>query len=352
MNSYDGIKKKLVIKGFAGLGNRLRTIAAAIEYAQKTNRDVIIDWSDGMFSQEGINAFDKYFKLKSGDKEEEYLLNDFVSSYPKSFSQNMKGSISNFYIKREAKSFIFRKILNLFLIILNKFFESDLVENYIQKICMKYKFFELRQEYVEKLGNEDKFIFGGHLKRNLKEDIVLFVDNVPTYDSKIMLEYISLQPKIEQEIDAFVEKYDLENRSIGIHIRATDKQYIGNIKRLIKVLRNFMKKRAIDKIFLSTDNKEIENLFMCEFEGQIIVWPKFIPEENIQGIHNWAKSNKDECIKERMAREAVLDMFTFTRTKYLLYQFGSTFSEISKVYHKDRSKCMNWLLFEYFMPFL
>ena len=82
------------------------------------------------------------------------------------------------------------------------------------------------------------------------------------------------------------------------------------------------------------------------------MWPKFIPEENIQGIHNWAKSNKDECIKERMAREAVLDMFTLTRTKYLLYQFGSTFSEISKVYHKDRSKCMNWLLFEYFMPFL
>lgn len=60
------MQKRIVIKGFAGLGNRLRTIASGIEYAQKTNRKVIIDWSDGMFAEEGINAFDKYFILKFG----------------------------------------------------------------------------------------------------------------------------------------------------------------------------------------------------------------------------------------------------------------------------------------------
>lgn len=113
-----------------------------------------------------------------------------------------------------------------------------------------------------------------------------------------------------------------------------------------------MRKKSIYKIFLSTDNKKVEELFFREFGEQLVVYPKFIPKEEKQGIHNWAKKNNDELLKERMAREAFLDMFILAKTEYLLYQFGSTFSEISKVFHKDRSKCMNWLLFEYISLFL
>lgn len=352
MGNDIGGKKKIVIKGYAGLGNRLRTIAAGIEYAQKTNRDIIIDWSDGMFAQEGVNAFDRYFLIKNCDIKENILLDNETSYYPKSFSTNMKGEIGKFYTRKEIKNFIFRKIVNLILIILYKFSAFEFIENRIYYICMKYKYFELKKEYVEKLGYEDKFVFGGQLKKGMNEEVVLFVDNVPAYKTKNLLENISLQPDVETDLNTFVEKYNLKTNSIGIHIRATDKHYIGNIKRLIISLRRFMKKKSINKIFLSTDNKKIEEVFIKEFGSQIIAWPKFIPEQGKQGIHNWAKNNNDEYLKERMTREAILDMFTLAQTEYLLYQFGSTFSEISKVYHKDHSKCLNWLLFEYIMPFI
>lgn len=56
---------KIVInKGVAGLGNRLITAAAAIEYAISNNRALLVDWSDGVYSEKGKNIFHQYFSIK------------------------------------------------------------------------------------------------------------------------------------------------------------------------------------------------------------------------------------------------------------------------------------------------
>ena len=56
--------KFLILKGCAGLGNRLITLCNAIEYSQKSNRTLLVDWSDGQFGVKGDNIFYKYFCLK------------------------------------------------------------------------------------------------------------------------------------------------------------------------------------------------------------------------------------------------------------------------------------------------
>ena len=40
-------QKYLILKGCAGLGNRIFSILNAISYSKKTGRKLIIDWSDG-----------------------------------------------------------------------------------------------------------------------------------------------------------------------------------------------------------------------------------------------------------------------------------------------------------------
>ena len=54
----------LLIKGCAGLGNRIISLTKAIDYAIKTNRIIVIDWSDGLYFTEGYNFFEDYFIIK------------------------------------------------------------------------------------------------------------------------------------------------------------------------------------------------------------------------------------------------------------------------------------------------
>jgi len=47
------MEKYLVLKGCAGLGNRLITLLKAIQYCKKTGRRLYVDWADGMFAGGG-----------------------------------------------------------------------------------------------------------------------------------------------------------------------------------------------------------------------------------------------------------------------------------------------------------
>jgi hypothetical protein len=68
-----------------------------------------------------------------------------------------------------------------------------------------------------------------------------------------------------------------------------------------------------------------------------------IPSGNIPGgLHHFAKDCGDEAVMVRMAEESVIDMFMLSRMEYLFYQKGSTFSEISRIYHADEGKCYDW----------
>lgn len=57
--------KWLVVKGIAGLGDRLMTLGAAIEIARATGRTLVVDWRDAMWDPEG--GFERWFRLEVPD---------------------------------------------------------------------------------------------------------------------------------------------------------------------------------------------------------------------------------------------------------------------------------------------
>ena len=59
------MKKIVLLKGCAGLGNRLFTLVNAAEYANQTNRTLIVDWNDGLYYPMDYNFFSDFFKLKN-----------------------------------------------------------------------------------------------------------------------------------------------------------------------------------------------------------------------------------------------------------------------------------------------
>lgn len=60
------------------------------------------------------------------------------------------------------------------------------------------------------------------------------------------------------------------------------------------------------------------------------------------GIHHFALKCGDDVLTARMAEECVIDMFMLSKMEYLFYQRGSTFSEISRLYHVDKNKQWSW----------
>lgn len=181
---------------------------------------------------------------------------------------------------------------------------------------------------------------------------MIFVDNVPYYQECFLRNHLRLKTEIQKLVDDFVAEHDLGQNSLGIHIRATDKKYIGSLTHLLKKMDEFIEKKNINKVFLCTDNKKIEETMEKHFREKLITYPKYLPDSKQEGVHYWAMRQENIQYKDKMAREAVVDMFCLAKTEYMLYQFGSTFSEISKIYHQNgagkRYKCKSWLEFQFF----
>jgi hypothetical protein len=338
---------RLVInKGISGLGNRLRCVAAAIEYAKKTNRSVYVDWTDGMFAAKGENAFNKYFRIVDYPHITSFEEANCVTFYPSVYAQLPKsGDIYDYFERKQMDNRYVRKVFHYMFEGLHKIgAKHPYFDEQVAKMSHYYQCFILKQDLQKQFDDIGLLTYGSHLNMNIDADAVLYVSNIPFYSPDTMRQHIALQPWIEEEINTFVNKY-LDNNTVSVHIRTSGKKCFGDTQIFVKKLKIFCKRECIKKVFLSTDNNDVEKLFRKEFSEMLITQDKFIPEirEGEVGIHDYARNCGNEALKERLTFEAVVDMFIMTRTKHLFYQFGSTFSEISKVYQQPEMNVKCWM---------
>jgi len=337
----------VIVKGIAGLGNRLRVVAASIEYAKKTNRKVYIDWKDGMFSKEGTNAFNRFFRIVDYPHLDDSTELDVETYYPAIYKKlNMDTSIYYYFEKKQMKNRFVRKGYHYLFKGFHKIGNlSSKIDGAVCRWSQSYQAFVLKKEYREKYKINGKFAFGAHLSKTIDADAVIYCDNIPFYSAETMRKHIVLQPDIQQKVDRFVAENQLNKDTVGIHIRASGKKCYGDVQKLIIKLKKYIADHHIERVFICTDNGPIEELFRQEFTDRLVVQKKYIPEirEGETGIHDFAQNSNDEELKLRLTEEAIIDMFALAQTPYLFYQFGSTFSEISRVYHPESEKCRSWM---------
>ena len=65
IRTNGGMSKWLVVKGIAGLGDRLMTLGAAIEVARASGRSLVVDWRDSEWDPKG--GFERWFRLEVPD---------------------------------------------------------------------------------------------------------------------------------------------------------------------------------------------------------------------------------------------------------------------------------------------
>jgi hypothetical protein len=310
--------KYLVVKGCAGLGNRLVTVLAAIEYCIRNKRTLVVDWADGQFDETGVNAFDKCFTFK---KFTNYTSLDSIAGWndlshsSDLFKANKHAGLYDLYIEKQSVFF-------------NRLPHALIPAGALRK---------LRRRWSPINGKGASLNFGSDLNDNLAADVLYFIDFLPIRSYAALPDNLGISPAISEKIRNFKSEQNLET-AVGVHVRYTDKKPSGQIGKLIAHLQKTLNGRPV---FLSTDSAEIERQFKAAFE-RVIIYSKTKPQLSGEGLHQWALYKHEEKMKYVLFEESVMDMFLLSECGELLYQGNSTFSQISAVYHPDKLKCTDW----------
>lgn len=313
-------KKYLIVKGCAGIGNRLATVVAAIQYCDRNNRILVIDWADGQLDEKGLNAFHTCFVLQNFNR---YATIDEIENWDR-----LSHSSELFKADRHAG------LYDLYVHKSNSFFNRLPV-----KFFPKGWFRTLREKWQPLKPGSAPLCFGNDLPDNLPFDIVYFVDFLPVIQYEQLVHYINLQPRMQAIVNDYAAARRL-NEAIGLHVRFTDKKPEKKLSLVI----NYLKKHKGDtQLFLCTDSAEVETLFRENFED-VILYPKNLPVLSGEGLHQWALYNNEEKLKRKMYEESIAEMFLLSKCGKLLYQGNSTFSLVSKAYHAHPALCKDWQL--------
>lgn len=137
--------------------------------------------------------------------------------------------------------------------------------------------------------------------------------------------------EIKKICNEFIKKYFNKNNTIGLHVRRTD--HIGlakgrgnytNDEYFFKLIENEIKKDPEVVFFLSTDNRNTQELYLKKFPKNIIVYKKIEKLEN--------------SFRHTTLFDTGIDMSLLTYCKYVEGSFHSSFSRIAVMLNLYRRK--------------
>ena len=293
MNGY------VLVKGKAGLGNRMLSAMTGVLYAMLSQRNLVVDWSDSTYSDDGQNVFPKLFKVPNSEPQ-----------LPVSAYESVRPSLWKGRLKQQAPEVIqeIDPAAHRSLIALRQF-SFDLSKlGYDEKTLVMLSYTHL----IPKLRRH----FHGQFSRLAKmsdEDIM----------SWLLREVLVLSQDMMAKVEGRWTKLAGGENMIGVHVRFTDlKTTLGStykaVDALIESVPNY-------KLLLATDNIGVQNAMIQRYK-KVVTNEKWFPDEG-------ATMHLSEHCPDRLqnAIDALIDMYTLAKCQYLVFASSSTFSYISSL---------------------
>lgn len=294
-------KKFLIVKSKAGLGNRILNLMDGILYARLSNRQLIVDWSDLIYSDDGSNIFPKLFTTPRIELVEQIPQTDSV--YPVLWKGNLNRSINDVLRERnEDKPKIYRHPFRW----TEYRIDTKRLDYPEECLVLWYYFAEI---------NKIRRHFQGeyaYLKHQSNDEIL----------STMLREELVPNQTIQARVQSFVNS-NFADVTIGVHIRYTDRKnsYAG----VSTIIDQILTANPDARIFLATDNQEIERQFRNNYSN-LVTTPKWFPD-TVERLHeNWScPSRFENCI------EALVDMYLLARCNYLVCDQRSTLAYVASL---------------------
>jgi hypothetical protein len=289
--------KIVLVKGIAGLGNRIFCVLTGILYARLTGRRLIIDWTDDIYSNDGSNAFYRFFECSLCSAADQ--IPDTDSVVPSVWRGNLHQMATRMRKPYKNNTEFW---LNTSIDLTRLGYQEDLVVMWTFNPQVDL----MRRHFNRPFNELGQLTTKEILKQVLQEDLVL-------------------RPEIRERVDQFKLNH-FGRQTIGVHIRYTDHRV--PLRPIFEKLSSVLKRDPELQIFLSTDNIQIKNMF----EG---IYPLAIstphwystPGLRLHG-HNTCPHLTDSGI------EALVDLYLLAECDYLIIDTSSSFSTLAELITK------------------
>ncbi|MEL7142572.1 MAG: hypothetical protein AAGL08_10190 [Cyanobacteria bacterium J06573_11] len=292
------MSKYLLVKGVAGLGNRIFVVITAILYARMTDRTLVVDWTDNAYTTRKANVFPQLFELKNLSHVDQIIESESV--HPNVWKHCLDQAISEVMandskLVKAMGQGIFRK------------YACDVRRlNYSEDIVIASGY----DEEIEDLRPHFKSEYA-HLKKATKGTIA----------NEVFYEHLNLAPPVRDRLETFKAAHMQGHKFIGIHIRQSDKSVsYGWYK---KALAEHVGRYPDAHIFLATDNRNVEREINELYEN-VIVLDKWLPMPGV-AVHK-----NTECPDlEEHAVTALLDICLLATCDYLIFSRTTSFGRLA-----------------------
>lgn len=304
----------LLVKGTAGLGNRIFVLVTAILYARMSDRALLVDWTDDFYTVRRENVFWQLFRLKAIPHEQQLaaIAPETKSVYPSLWKGKLTDSIEEVIDADDNNALI-----------------SQLGQGVFKKYACSLKDLSYGEEIAIASGYDEEIdalrpLFnqghaGGdyaHFKGLSKGAIF----------NETFYKHVELAPLVQARLDAFKAEHFADKTIIGIHIRMSDKAI--SLPWYKQALSEQLARSPQAHIFLATDNRDVEQEIREQYPN-VITLDKWLPEPGVR-----AHRNTDCPDLEEHAVTALLDIGLLASCDYLVYSrttsFGRLASYISK----------------------
>lgn len=289
------LEKTLLIKGKGGLGNRILSAVCGLVYADLTGRIPVIDWRDGSYAPIGENAYSVLFKTP---------ITQPCETYDDAASQ-VSPAIWTGHLGHTPQEMIDKFIPN-----------SHSSPTGYRHLCTDLRHLDAAEDIAVFWAYLPKF---GRLARHMLRDPRFTGRPHAAIIGDYLARYFTPNDRVLSEVDSIAAR--LGSPSIGVHIRYTDRKI--PLHRIKDALRRRLRGTPNARVFLATDNGDVQAEMMAEFAG-IHHIPKYLPEDGAR-LH-WPTSEIEKVLE---AENALIDMWLLSRCDHLIYSRHSTFSVTS-----------------------
>ncbi|MEE4217636.1 MAG: hypothetical protein V2I48_08510 [Xanthomonadales bacterium] len=294
-----GANKFLLVKGIAGLGNRIMFLLSALLYARLSGRRTLVDWCDGQYAGYGCNAFPLLFESTSVDSLAD--LPEHGSVEPPLWQGRLQHSAREMWrTDVHSRTWSPEEGWRTYTFDLSRLDQPE-------DILVGWSFYQqvdpirplLTGPYAVWRRRSSMWI----LRQIMQQDLL---PHSEVADRAQHIRQASFQPKM-----------------IGVHLRYTDRK--SNPKAFHRRLSSLLETDAQSGVFLATDSLEVEREFRSRYPN-VVTAAKWLPDANVP-MHR-----QDDCPDPlEMARSAVLDMCLLGACQQLIVDTRSSFSCVASL---------------------
>ena len=297
--------KFLLIKERTGMSNRILNLMGGILYAKITQRKVIIDWSDEVYSPDRSNVFSQLFTLTGVDQATEIPETDSV--YPPLWRGQLAKSVEEVLISEgvNKKENLVRSPLFW------SRYRANIARLYDETVLIKWSYFA----EIHKLRR--------HFKREFNE--LKYLDDEAIVRALIK-KHLILNSDVQQHINTFKSKYFSE-QVIGIHVRFTDRK--NPFDHYPKLIDAILSQNPEAQLFLATDNLSVQEFFGKIYGDRVVLTEKWFPPDTTVMERLHLHPSCPDVLENGI--QALVDLYLLASCDYLICDQNSTFAYVAEL---------------------